>query len=179
MPNKTNRKLIVGSEKLFLANNILEEFSIDHDILTFSYDKDLTLKANSKILYKALKTPLAKGYSKIVFMGHGLDCNLLYELYDDKGLVFDAGVFVNYKKDRNTEISLITQEHLNIETKIYSFSTFGDKKRPVAYLTDHQPLKTLFATTRSKRLAQEIFGCVVYGAYQMNGLKGKPTAFTN
>jgi hypothetical protein len=179
MPNKTNRKLIVGSEKLFQPNNILEQFSIDHDVLTFSYNDNLSLKANSKVLYKVLRSYLAKGYDKLVFMGHGIDCNLLYELYDDKALKFDAGVFVNYKQSSDGEVSLITQEHLFMETKIYSFSTQGNEKRPVAYLTDHQSLRTAFRTIRSKRLAQEIYGCVVYGAYQMNGLKGKPTAFVS
>ena len=86
MPNKTNRKLIVGSEKLFQPNHILEQFSLDHDVLTYSYNDNLTLKANSKVLYKLLKSHLAKGYDRLVFMGHEVDCNLLYELYDDKGL---------------------------------------------------------------------------------------------
>lgn len=177
MPNKTKRKLIVGSEKLFVANNILEQFSIDHDILTFSYDHTLSVKSNTKALYKKMSPYLAKGYDKIVFMGHGLDCNVLYEMYDDKNFVFNAGIFVNYKKVNDYQISSITQEHLFMETKIYSFSTYGDKKRPLAYLTDHQSLKSILGNIRNKRLAQEIFGCVVYGAYQMNGLKGKPTAF--
>lgn len=177
MPNKTKRKLIVASEKLFISNNILEQFSIDHDILTFSYNDNLNLRSNSKALYKLMKRHLEKGYDKIVFMGHGVDCNLLYELYDDKDMVFTAGVFVNYKKPQGEQVSDITQEHLFMETKIYSFSTYGDKKRPVAYLTDHQSLRTVFGNIRSKRLAQEIFGCIVYGAYQMNGLLGRPTAF--
>lgn len=179
MPNKTNRKLIVGSEKLFQPNHILEQFSLDHDVLTYSYNDNLTLKANSKVLYKLLKSHLAKGYDRLVFMGHEVDCNLLYELYDDKGLKFDAGVFINYKKTDDGEVSLITQEHLFMETKIYSFSTQGNEKRPVAYLTDHQSLRTVFGTIRSKRLAQEIYGCVVYGAYEMNSLYGEPTAFVS
>ena len=169
MPNKTQRTLLVGSEKLFQANNILNQFSKEHDIYLYSYNENISLKANAKALYREILPLLRENYEQVVFMGYGSDCNLLYGLYDDKGLKFDAGVFVNY-----------LHEHLELDkAKIYSFVTKGNKKRPVEYLTDHQYVKSLFGTIRSKRLSQEIFGCVVYGAYNKDCLTGEPTLFLN
>lgn len=179
MPNKTQRSLIVGSQTLFQANNILTEFAIGHDIYLFSYNDNLTLKANAKALYRELLPLLRQNYEHITFMGHGVDCNLLYGLYEDKNLKFDAGVFVNYKAEKYGIESHI-HEHLELDkAKIYSVVTKGNKKRPVEYLTSHQYVNSLFGTIRSKRLAQEIFGCVVYGAYNKDCLSGEPTAFIN
>lgn len=177
MPKKTQRSLIVGSEKLFQANNILNQFAIGHDVYLFSYNENVSLKANAKALYKNLLPHLRSNYDHVTFMGHRVDCNLLYGLYDDKNLKFDAGVFVNYKRPDDVVASHV-HEHLELDgAKIYSFVTKGNKKRPVEYLTDHQYVKSLFGNTRSTKLAQEIFGCVVYGAYNVNGLVGEPTEF--
>lgn len=179
MPNKTQRTLLVGSEKLFQANNILNQFSKEHDIYLCSYNENISLKANAKALYREILPLLRENYEQVVFMGYGSDCNLLYGLYDDKGLKFDAGVFVNYQHCDDSVPSHI-HEHLELDkAKIYSFVTKGNKKRPVEYLTDHQYVKSLFGTIRSKRLSQEIFGCVVYGAYNKDCLTGEPTLFLN
>jgi len=178
MPNKTKRSLIVGSEKLFQANNIAYQFSKAHDIILFSYNNNISLKANSKALYRTIMTKLSQyKYENVTFMGHDIDCNILYGIFDDKGFVFTAGVFVNYKPV-DQPISYRLDDHLDLaQAKIYNFVTKGDKKRPVKYLTDHQYVHSLFGTIRSKRLAQEIFGCVVYGAYKKDSLEGKPTRF--
>jgi hypothetical protein len=177
MPNKTQRKLIVGSEKLFQPNNLLNQFGIGHDVYLFSYNENLSLKANSKALFREISHLLIQDYGHIVFMGHSVDCNILYGLYDDKNVKFDAGVFVNYKHCDDV-IPRHIHEHLELdEAKIYSFVTKGNKKRPVEYLTDHQYVNSVFGNTRSKRLAQEIYGCVVYGAYSQDYLTGEPTAF--
>ncbi len=177
MPNKTHRNLIVGSEKLFQANNILNQFSLQHDVYLFSYNENLSLKANAKALFRNLIPYLRDNYDNVIFMGHGIDCNVLYGLYDDKNLKFDAGVFINYQYCDDVVPSHI-HEHLELDkAKIYSFVTKGNKKRPVEYLTDHQYVNSLFGTIRSKRLAQEIYGCVVYGAYNLNCLSGEPTEF--
>lgn len=178
MPNKTKRSLIVGSEKLFQSNNIAYEFSKAHDIILFSYNKDISLKANSKALYRTILTKLAEErYENVTFMGYDIDCNILYGIYEDKGFVFTAGVFVNFKSI-DEPMSEHVHDHLDLaRAKIYSFVTKGNKKRPARYLTDHQYVKSLFGTIRSKRLAKEIFGCVVYGAYNKDCLVGEPTRF--
>ena len=178
MPNKTKRSLIVGSEKLFQANNIAYQFSKAHDIILFSYNNNISLKANSKALYRTIMTKLLEyKYENVTFMGHDIDCNILYGIYDDKGFIFTAGVFVNFKSVSETIPDHI-HDHLELEkAKVYNFVTKGNKKRPVKYLTDHQYIPSLFKTIRSKRLAQEIFGCVVYGAYKKDSLEGQPTRF--
>jgi hypothetical protein len=116
-------------------------------------------------------------------MGTHVDSNLLYSLYDDKNVVFDAGVLVNYKTlSREGEVDLDTQWSISKETDIYTFNTkFSTSKNltnkkdtlpPVAHLKDHQYVPSLLGNVRSRRLAMEIFGCVVYGTYNINGLEG-------
>lgn len=177
MPNKTQRSLIVGSQKLFQANNILTEFAVGHDVYLFSYDKSLSLTANTKALFRDLLVYLRENYDHIVFMGYGVDCNILYGMCLDKNLYFDAGVFVNYEELDEIVPHRVHNRLDAQQSKIYSFTTKGNKKRPVEYITDHQYVKSLFGNIRSKRLAQEIFGCVVYGAYNQNYLSGEPTEF--
>lgn len=176
MPNKTHRSLIVGSQKLFQANNILNQFPKGHDIYLFSYDETLPLSVNVKSLFRDLTIHLRENYDHIVFMGHGVDCNVLYGMCLDKNMYFDAGVFVNYKEPDEIVPHRVHNRLATEGSKIYSFATIGNKKRPVEYLTDHQEVNSLFGI-RSKRLAQEIFGCVVYGAYGQNYLLGEPTEF--
>ena len=174
----TNRKLIVGSEKLFIHNSLLNQFATDHDIFTFSYDPKMSRKANTKKLFKNLLKYLKNEYDKIVFIGLESDCNILYELYTDKQLKFDTAIFVNYRQIKGEEIDLRTEQIVHEQTPIYSFTTKkNDPCHSLAYLTDHQYVKTLLRTTRSNRLAQEIFGTVVYGLYSENYLEGTPTKF--
>lgn len=175
MPN-TNRNLIVASEKLFLYNNILNEFDKDHDILTFSYNPKISKNANAKAIYRNLNKHLQGKYDKIVFMGLESDCNLLHELYIDKALTFDAAIFVNYRKSEIHGLDLRTQQNTAHHTPIYSFSVRrNDTVQPLAYLKEHHNVPSLFRSIRSKRLAKEIYGVVVYGIYELNFLEGTPS----
>jgi len=172
----TNRKLIVASEKLFLYNNILSEFDKDHDILTFSYNPKISKNANAKAIYRDLNKHLQGKYDKIVFMGLESDCNLLHELYIDKGLKFDAAIFVNYKKSEIHGIDLKTQKSTARHIPIYSFSVRKSEAiQSLTYLEEHHDIPTLFKSIRSKRLAKEIYGVIVYGIYRVNFLEGTPS----
>jgi hypothetical protein len=177
MPN--NKRLIIGSNKLFANNSIATEFAKAHDIYTFEYQPQLNLKANTKKLWKNISQLIRQDYDSIIFMGQGVESNLLYSLYEDKDLTFTAGVFVNYKTDKEEpQVDLGLQYELAQKTKIYTFSTNKkDTLPPVAHLQDHQYVPTLFGTTRSKRLAQEMYGCVLYGAYQALGLEENNSVF--
>lgn len=177
MPNKTNRKLIVASEKLFISNSILNEFSKDHDILTFNYNPTLDLETNARAIWKRIKTHLDNSYERISFIAHGIDCNVIYSLFKDRNLDFDAAVFVDYQKPDTLGI-LPTYENAlkNSKVKIYSFSTRNKKETPLAIIQSHQSLPWYY-TTRSRRLAQEIYGCIVYDAYQQNYLSGANSRF--
>jgi hypothetical protein len=85
MPNK-NTRLIIGSNKLFTYNNILTQFAYDHDIITYTYNEKLSLKANTKIVFKNIKQKLIVmiknnyhlKYSVIHFLG--LLVHLIYIL---------------------------------------------------------------------------------------------------
>jgi hypothetical protein len=177
MPN--NKRLIIGSNKLFANNTIATEFAKAHDIITFEYDPQLTLKANTKELWKNISYHLRQDYVSVIFMAQGIESNLLYSLYEDKNLTFDAGVFVNYKTLPEVgQISLETQWEVFQKTKLYTFSTNKkDTLPPVAHLQDHQYVPTFFGTTRSKRLAKEMFGCVLYGGYQAMSLEETNSVF--
>jgi hypothetical protein len=172
MLNKTNSKLIVGSEKLFLSNNLLTSFSKDHDIFQISIDPQRSLEEQSRVIWRDLKNTLDKPYSSIVFMGLGYDCNVRYELYRKRKFVFDGAIFVNPIIDED-----ISDEELVLEQdKTYSFSTQGIKKTPANLSKVHQCLPR-FHGLRSRRLALEIYGCVVYGFYQQDYLSGANTEF--
>lgn len=175
MLNQTNRKLLVGSQKLLNTNNILVEFSKDHDIIQFSYNPNETLEKNTRLLWRHIRMYIASPYQKLTFMGIGQECNLMYELYDKKNLVFDAGVFVNYKDPVDGKVSLQLQKDMSLAgTKIYTYSTYNKKEHPVVISQSHQALP-LYSTIRSQRLAKEIYGCVVYGSYCENYLDGPNT----
>lgn len=169
MPNNTNRKLIVAQQDLFYHSSILNQIPKDHDIYLFKYDNLLDVRSNSKAIYRNTVLPAFSngGYSHLSFMAQNKACNVLYELYKDKQIEFGAGVFVNFNFT-NSEIDM------SQKTKIYSFSTDGKEKRPT-HCEAHQSLKTIFHSTRSKRLGKEIAGCLTYGYYQENYLEGTPT----
>lgn len=176
MPN-SNRKLLVASEKLFISNSLLRQFAKDHDILSFNYNHSMDLESNARAIWGKIKLNLDKDYEKIVFIAHGVDCNVLYYLYRDRNLNFDAAVFVDY----DTPDTLgVTPRYTNAlkqsKVKIYSFATMAKKITPPEAVQSHQSLPWYY-TTRSSRLAQEIFGCVVYDAYQENYLSGTNSKF--
>lgn len=177
MPN--NKRLIIGSNKLFNSNTIATQFAKAHDIFLFNYDPKLTLKANTKELWKEISYHIRQDYDSVIFMAQGVESNLLYTLYEDKGLIFDAGVFVNYKTSPQTgPVSMATQWEVYQKTKLYTFSTKKeDTLPPIAHLQDHQYVPSLFGTVRTKRLAQEMYGCVLYGAYQALGLEETNSVF--
>lgn len=165
----TNRKLLVASGTLFISPKILNQFSKDHDIVLFNYNPTIDLKQNARALFKSLQKHLDWGYDKYIFLGKGQDCTLCYALYEHKNMLFDAAVFVNYKELE--PISDDTKITLAKASKIFSYST--KKGGTPVEATNHQNLNTLFGTTRSKRLAQDIYGQIVYGVYNELYLDGK------
>lgn len=170
----TNRKLIVGSGELFISSKIMEQFSKDHTIVTFTYNPLISLKENSKIIFKKLQRHLDAGYDKYVFFGKGQDCNLYYALYEHKKMLFDAGVFVNFFPTTE-KIKPETIQFLKDNSKLFSYSTGKKNGHLPKEMTNHQIIKTPLRTTRSKKLAQDMYGQIVYGVYQENFLEGPNT----
>ena len=174
----TNRKLMIVSQTLIPSNKIFEEFKEDHDFYFFEYNPQLSLLSNCKRVYKDIKEYIMSDYQHIVFMGHGQDCNVLYGLYEDKNLVFDAGVFVNYESPTNESVPHQVKDSMSPETKIYSYSTHKKNlDQPIIGISIHQYVPTLLGGFNSKRLAQEIYGAVVYDTYSELFLQGPKSVF--
>jgi uncharacterized radical SAM superfamily protein len=176
MPN-ANRNLIVGSEILFVSNNLLEMFSKDHDIFTFHHERHAPIDQTAKQVWRDLKPLLAKGYDRIIFIGYRDDSDIVFDLYENRKLIFDAAVFVNYeqfasKLDYKDYLAKMKQDGVDL----YSFSFGTDKKKLANLIETHQSL-SFWTNLRSLRLAQEIYGCVVYGTYKLDYLAGSNTRF--
>ena len=177
MLNKTNRNLIVGSEVLFISNNLLSMFSKDHDIFTFHHERNQDIKQTARQAWRDLKPYLQKDYDNVIFMGYRDDSDVVFDLFETRKLTFDAAVFVNYEpagQINNLRDSLY--EMKKAKTKIYSFSYGTDKNRLANLIETHQSLP-IWTNLRSARLAQEIFGCILYENYEMTSLSGTNTEF--
>ena len=177
MLNKTNRNLIVGSEILFVSNNLLSMFSKDHDIFTFHHEKHESIDTTAKQVWRDLKPLLVKNYDNIIFMGYKDDSDVVFDLFEHRKLVFNAAIFVNYEpgsKERDTYKCIKNMK--KAQTDLYSFSYGLDKNRLANLIETHQSLP-VWTNLRSPRLAQEIFGCVLYGTYKQVSLSGSNTEF--
>lgn len=177
MLNKTNRNLIVASEVLFVSNNILSLFSKNHDIFTFHHERDQAIETTEKQIWRDLKPFLMKDYESIIFIGYRDDCDVIFDLFESRNLIFDAAIFVNYEPVKRTEnLNQYLHGLKKAGTNLYSFSYGTDKNRLANLIETHQSLP-IWTNLRSTRLAQEIFGCVLYDTYQMTYLSGTNTEF--
>lgn len=177
MLNKTNRNLIVGSEVLFVSNNLLSMFSKDHDIFTFHHERHESIDTTARLVWRDLKPLLQKDYDNIIFMGYRDDSDIVFDLFKHRKLAFNAAIFVNYEsagqiQDLHKELADLKQAGVDL----YSFSYGIDKNRLANLIETHQSLP-IWSNLRSTRLAEEIFGCVLYGTYQMTSLSGSNTEF--
>lgn len=171
MPN-TNRKLLVGSEKLFISNNILNQFSKDHDVLLYSYDNKKTLEHNSRVLWREITALIGLSYDQVIFMGVGQECNLSYHLFDKRNLFFDAVIFFNYENENPGELDETIKDKMMVsKCNIYTLSN----KKKLNMISDNHEQLPWYSTIRSKRLAQAIYSFVVYGTYNQDGLDGTNT----
>ena len=177
MLNKTNRKLIVGSEILFVSNNLLTQFAKDHDIFTFHHNEKDSLDTTARHIWRDLKSYLIKDYDHIVFMGFKDDSDIVFKLNEDRNLLFDAAVFVNYEPTGEIDsLALSIDKLTQAQVNLYSFGYGGKKNRLDGLVENHQSLP-IWTNLRSERLAQEIYGCVVYGTYKQVSLSGTNTEF--
>lgn len=170
----TNRKLLVGSEKLFISNNIVNQLSKDHDIIMFSYDKKKTLEENSRALWRDIAGHIATGYDKVVFLGLGQECNLVYSLYEKRNMSFDGAVFINYKRENEGDLTSLSKERFELSnTKLY---TISNSKKLDMFSQNHEQLKW-YQTIRAKKLGQIIHSFLVHDTYGETYLEGINTRF--
>lgn len=170
----TNRKLLVGSEKLFISNNIVNQLSKDHDIVMFSYDKKKTLEQNSRVLWRDIAGLIATGYDKVVFLGVGQECNLVYSLYETRNLSFDGAVFLNYKRENDGDLTSLAKDRFELSnTKLYTISN----GRILEVISENHEQIKWYQTTRSKKVGQMIYSFLVHDTYGENYLQGPNTRF--
>ena len=177
MLNKTNRNLIVGSEVLFVSNNLLSMFPKDHDIFTIHHEKHESIDTTARQVWRDIKPLLEKNYDNIIFIGYKDDSDIVFDLFEHRRLVFDAAIFINYEPaSKDQDINTRIKNMKEAQTDIYSFSYGLDKNRLGNLIETHQSLP-VWTNLRSLRLAQEILGCVLYGTYKQVSLSGSNTEF--
>lgn len=177
MKTTSKRKLLLISEGLTKSvgkNQFLSLFTKEHDIIVIDYlfeknpkdrsQDDLFLRSRAKKMYLKLKPYLEANYSHTVFIGLGDDCQYLYELFLDKGIVFDGAVFINYdwRKYQNLDDRKITQ--LYKKTKIWNLYSKSHLKSRMSGLENYC-IPTRLSPQFNSRYALEAFGIILYGIY--------------
>ena len=170
MPNN----ILVGSEKLFrskapwtLDTSFLGLFSQDHTLLLFNTDNDNEIqRKTTQKLSLALFTKAQKEHDNLLFIGYENECRMIIDLHEKFKFNFDCVVLVNNPYEESMYSSLYGN------TNLYNFYT-NSKGFDLAGADINQRIKTTLPAYMSKRLALEVFGCVVYGAYEKNGLESQ------
>lgn len=173
MPNN----ILVGSEKLFrtkapwkIERSLLGTITNDHQVLLFDQCKDnKTYKKTAKRLAKQLNYRSDFNTDKFIFIGLGNDCRVVMDLYLNHGFKFDAAVFINnlYSPSKYDPIL----DHCSI----YNFYT--NKQYEMLNIEGaevNQYIKTRLPAHMSNRLAQEVFGCLLYQTYERTYLNNTP-----
>ena len=177
MPNN----ILVGSEKLFrtkapwkINKSLLGTITNDHQVLLFDECKDnKTYKKTAKKIAKQLTYMNTIETDKLIFIGIGDDCRVVMDLYLSHGFKFDAAVLINnlYSPSRYKRIL----DHCSI----YNFYT-----KPEYEMLDiegaevNEYVKTKLPAHMSNRLAQEVFGCLLYQTYERTYLDNVPAIIT-
>jgi len=173
MPNN----ILVGSEKLFrtkapwkIERSLLGTITNDHQVLLFDQCKDnKTYKKTAKRLAKQLNYRSDFNTDKLIFIGLGNDCRVVMDLYLNHGFKFDAAVFINnlYSPSKYDPIL----DHCSI----YNFYTNKEYEMlNIEGAEVNQYIKTRLPAHMSNRLAQEVFGCLLYQTYERTYLNNTP-----
>ena len=173
MPNN----ILVGSEKLFrtkapwkIERSLLGTITNDHQVLLFDQCKDnKTYKKTAKRLAKQLTYMNKVQTDKLIFIGLGNDCRVVMDLYLNHGFKFDAAVFINnlYSPSKYDPIL----DHCSI----YNFYTNKEYEMlNIEGAEVNEYVKTKVPAHMSNRLAQEVFGCLLYQTYDRTYLDNVP-----
>lgn len=177
MNNTDKKKLLIISEELTKSvgkNQFLSLFTKEHDIIVidYSFEKDIkdpkkngsSLRSRTKKMYVKLKPYLEADYSHMVFIGFGDDGHYLFELFLDKGIVFDGAVLINCNLEQYSNWNDPKIKQLLKKTKIWNF-----------YSKSHlacrkQSLNNFLIPTRrspqfNSRYSLESYGVIMYGVY--------------
>jgi len=173
MPNN----ILVGSEKLFrtkapwkIDRSLLGTITNDHLVLLFDQCKDnKTYKKTAKKLAKQLTYMNTIQTDKLIFIGIGNDCRVVMDLYLNHGFKFDAAVFIN------NLYSPSKYEPILDHCSIYNFYTKPEYKMlDIEGAEVNEYIKTKLPAHMSNRVAQEVFGCLLYQTYERTYLDNVP-----
>ena len=173
MPNN----ILVGSEKLFrtkapwkIERSLLGTITNDHHVLLFDECKDnKTYKKMVKKLARQLTYRNSIKTDKLIFIGLASDCKVVTSLYLDHGFKFDAAVLINNPYSPTKYDPII--DHCSI----YNFYTKpGYEMLSIEGAEVNELVKTRLPAHMSNRLAQEVFGCLLYQTYERTYLSSIP-----
>lgn len=167
MPNN----ILVGSERLFrsknpwtIDNSLLGLLSPDHSLLLFNTNnRDDFDRKKTQSLSINLFNLSQVSYGKVLFIGLENECRVAVDLHDKYGFDFDCVVLVNNPYEDSF------YESLSTDTLLYNFYT-NSNGFDLAGADINQRITTPLPASMSKRLALEIYGCVLYGAYDKDDL---------
>ena len=169
MPNN----ILVGSEKLFrtkapwrINSSMLGQLSRDHRLLLFNTDNDKELN-RGKMAFLSLRLfeETQKEYNKLTFIGLEHECRVALDLYERKGFTFDCVVLVNNPYPQSMFDPILAH------SAIYNFWTkTTNNYGPFAGAEINEYIKTKLPAHVSNRLALEVSGTLVYGAYGLDYL---------
>lgn len=167
MPNN----ILVGSERLFrsknpwtIDNSLLGLLSPDHSLLLFNTDNRDSFDRNKvQSLSINLFNLSQVSHGKVLFIGLENECRVAVDLHERYGFNFDCVVLVNNPYDD------VLYESLTKDTLLYNFYT-NSNGFDLAGADINQRIRTPLPVSMSKRLALEVYGCVLYGAYGQDSL---------
>jgi len=169
MPNN----ILVGSEKLFrtktpwrVNSSMLGQLSRDHRLLLFNTDNDKEFN-RTKMAYLSVRLfeETQKHYNKLTFIGLEHECRVVVDLYEKKRFIFDNVVLIN-----NTYPESMF-DPIFAHSAIYNFWTKQKNNYgPIAGAEVNQYVNTKLPAHVSNRLALEVSGTLIYGAYNMDYL---------
>lgn len=167
--------LIVGSDTLFLPRHrdgFYNLFKNDHDIFMLESHKT----RDNDQLVQSLQNHLSSDYNHRVYIGSKQDVYLLFDLYLNHNIAFDAAVLINgsysgtiYMDPRNYRYKELSQK-LPLHTKIYNLYGKLPKYESLEFASINQQIPTVLPPQMSSRFSLEAYGLVVYDHYGQSSL---------
>lgn len=174
MKNTNHKKLLIISEELTKSphkNQFLSLFTKEHDIIVIDYDflqdkkeQPLTLRTRTKKMYVKLKPYLEANYSHMIFIGYGQDGHYLFDLFLDKGIVFDGAVLINcnindYPQWNDSKLAPMLKK-----TPLWNFYSKNHLECRKQGLNNYL-IPTRRPVQLNSRYALETYGVITYGVY--------------
>lgn len=175
MKKTRQNNLIIGSDTLFNSrhkNGFYDLFKNDHDIFMLETNKPNYVND----LVESIKGHMSLDYTHKVFIGSGKDIYILFDLYLQYGIYFDAAVLVNgtysntiYMDEKTFRYKELV-DGLSKKTEIYNLHGKLNKYEELPFAKINQKIDTYIPPTMSSRYSLEAYGLIVYGLYEQNGL---------